>query len=128
MSDRASEKRAIYNYLSLSDREFDTGNYDEGSVFLYQAVSCAMKHLAQSRNSPIEDERGFHSLASQLDLDRGTQGWHFNALAAACALHDNAQYHDLNYDELLNGREVVRELVHRVLEYAQERDDPVRAS
>ncbi len=127
MSDGKSDQQAAYNYLSLSDREFDAGNNDEGAVFLYQAVSCAMKSLAKARYTPIEDEEGLHSLANRLDLDHGTEGWHFNALAAACALHDNAQFHDLDYGDLLNGRQIVRELVHRVVGYGQEKDDPVPA-
>ena len=126
MSTGTADQQAIYNYLALADREFDAGNNDEGAVFLYQAVSCALKFLALARYTPVEGEDGLHSLANRLDLDHGTESWHFNVLAAACALHDNAQFHDLDYDELLNSRPLVRELVHRVVGYEQEEDDPVR--
>ena len=86
-----------------------------------------MKSLAKARYAPIEGEEGLHSLANRLDHDHGTEGWHFNALAAACALHDNAQFHDLDYEELLSIRPIVRELVQRVVEYGQEKDDLVPA-
>ena len=120
-------QHAAYNFLALADREFDAGNNDEGAVFLYKAVSYALQYLAEARYTPILDEEGLHCLANRLDFDYGTEGWHFNALAAACALHDNAQFHDLNYDELLSGRPLVRELVNRVLKYGLEKDDTVRA-
>lgn len=123
-----ADQQAVHNYLALSDREFESGNYDEGAVFLYQAVSQAMRLLAKARYAPIEGEGGLHSLAHRLDIDNDTPGWHFNALAAACALNDNAQFHDLDYEELLNSRPLVHELIHRVLRYGQEKNDSVRPS
>ena len=121
-------QHAAYNFLALADREFDAGKQRRRcGIPLAKAVSYALQYLAEARYTPILDEEGLHCLANRLDFDYGTEGWHFNALAAACALHDNAQFHDLNYDELLSGRPLVRELVNRVLKYGLEKDDTVRA-
>ena len=123
MSQEAPE--SIHRYLEVADALFSDGKNDDGSVMLYQAVSSAMQMLAEVWGVPCEGEDDMHTLASQLDEKYGPQGWHFGALASACAFNDNAKYHYLDYDELLTSRPSVSQLVDRLTSY---RDEFIAAS
>ena len=109
--------RDASEYLALADRHFKIGKYDDGSVLLYRAVAQAMELVAEARGQQCEGEDDMHALALMLDEEHGPPGWHIGGLASACAFNDNAQFHYLDYNDLLTSRPLVEELVERLVEY-----------
>lgn len=107
----------VREHLAMADRLFSDGNNDQAAMCLYRAVVFAMKLAAEWRGQECEGEEDMHALALNLDEEYGPPGWHVTGVATACAFHDNAQLHYLDYDDLLDSRPLVRDLVEQLVKY-----------
>lgn len=108
------------DYLKAADLALANGDYDTGSLLLYQSVECALQRLAEASGMRVESRSEFRDFADRLDRQYGRDGWHARKLRLATVFRDNAAHHFAPSNDIVLSWPSVREFAQALMEYQPE--------
>ena len=106
--------RAARDFLAASDREFDAGDYLQGSEKLYGAATQAVMAVCRQRGWAYDNRRAIKEAVSEIARECDNYGMVGGFIAAENFhrnfIHDHMEDYERDYD-----RPLVRRFVNRLL-------------
>ena len=108
------------DHLAAADRAFAAGDYDAGSILLYESVECALKTLAEASGISVDSRADIREFADLLDRQYGSEDWHARKLRLATVFRDNAAHHFAPPDDIELSWPSVRDFARTLVGYQPE--------